>query len=179
MVAAQQAWCVECVFRVRLSRERGGRESVRPNGAIALGDLGDLYVTGRDADLIISGGVNIYPAEVEHALLEVSGVADACVVERRGERVHAVVVVADTVDVADLEIVLRERRGYKVPRSWEVRDALRRSEAGEVVAPSSAGRSERGAVAHRVGGETSREFAAGTVSSRVDSATVLAWNSLS
>ncbi len=51
-----------------------------------LDEAGYLYVTGRDADLTISGGVNIYPAEVEHALLEVPGVIDACVVGRKDER---------------------------------------------------------------------------------------------
>ncbi|QXU56427.1 hypothetical protein KI427_26585 (plasmid) [Rhodococcus ruber] len=63
---------------------------------------------------------------------------DACVVgrkdERWGESVHAVVVGSDPVDVEVLEVALRERlAGYKVPRSWEVRDAVPRSEAGKLL----------------------------------------------
>jgi long-chain acyl-CoA synthetase len=122
--------------------------SSRHDGHVTLGDLGRfdtdgyLYLSDRAVDLIISGGVNIYPAEIEHALLELPGVTDACVVgrpdERWGESVHAVVVTErpGTEDglAESLETELRGRvAGYKIPRSWTFVDALPRSAAGKLL----------------------------------------------
>lgn len=120
----------------------------RLDGHVTLGDLGRLdedgylYLSDRSVDLIISGGVNIYPAEIEHALLELPGVGDACVVgrpdEKWGESVHAVVVVdrSGTHDevAASLDAELRARiAGYKVPRSWAFTEALPRSASGKLL----------------------------------------------
>jgi long-chain acyl-CoA synthetase len=120
----------------------------RLDGHVTLGDLGRLdedgylYLSDRAVDLIISGGVNIYPAEIEHALLELPGVADACVVgrpdEKWGESVHAVVVVDRSGSrgevAASLEAELRARiAGYKIPRSWAFVEALPRSAAGKLL----------------------------------------------
>ncbi|MBE1536838.1 AMP-binding protein [Actinomadura algeriensis] len=120
----------------------------RLDGHVTLGDLGRLdedgylYLSDRAADLIISGGVNIYPAEIEHALLELPGVTDACVVgrpdEKWGESVHAVVVVdrpgAHDEVAASLGAELRTRiAGYKIPRSWAFAEALPRSAAGKLL----------------------------------------------
>jgi long-chain acyl-CoA synthetase len=120
----------------------------RVDGHVTLGDLGRfdedgyLYLSDRAVDLIISGGVNIYPAEVEHALMELPGVTDACVValpdERWGESVHAVVVTSregtqDELSAA-LDAGLRAKiAGYKVPRSWAFVDELPRSAAGKLL----------------------------------------------
>jgi long-chain acyl-CoA synthetase len=115
---------------------------------VTLGDLGRfdedgyLYLSDRAVDLIISGGVNIYPAEIEHALLELDGVTDVCVVgrpdERWGENVHAVVVTdrpgTETELAEGLEQELRVKiAGFKVPRSWAFVDALPRSAAGKLL----------------------------------------------
>lgn len=120
----------------------------RLDGHVTLGDLGRLdgdgylYLSDRSADLIISGGVNIYPAEIEHALLELPGVTDACVVgrpdEKWGESVHAVVVTdrAGTNEevAASLDTELRARiAGYKIPRSWAFAESLPRSAAGKLL----------------------------------------------
>lgn len=120
----------------------------RVGGHVTLGDVGYLdedgylYLSDRGADLIISGGVNIYPAEIEHALLELPSVRDACVVGRPdphwGESVHAVVVTDATGPHEDLEqrlvAGLRERiAGFKVPRSFEFVTALPRSETGKLL----------------------------------------------
>ncbi|GGQ26478.1 long-chain acyl-CoA synthetase [Actinomadura coerulea] len=120
----------------------------RQDGHVTLGDLGRLdedgylYLSDRSADLIISGGVNIYPAEIEHALLELPGVTDACVVgrpdEKWGESVHAVVVVdrpgTDEEVAAALDAELRARiAGYKIPRSWAFAEELPRSAAGKLL----------------------------------------------
>lgn len=123
-------------------------EGSRIDGHITLGDLGRfdadgyLYLSDRAVDLIISGGVNIYPAEIEHALLTLPDVNDACVVGRPddhwGESVHAVVVTSrdgdDNERAAALEAELRTLiAGFKLPRSWAFVDALPRSEAGKLL----------------------------------------------
>lgn len=120
----------------------------RVDGHVTLGDLGRfdedgyLYLSDRAVDLIISGGVNIYPAEIEHALLELPGVQDSCVVgrpdERWGESVHAVVVTSRREDedelIASLDRELRSKiAGFKVPRSWEFVESLPRSPAGKLL----------------------------------------------
>ncbi|WP_134324310.1 AMP-binding enzyme [Cumulibacter soli] len=111
---------------------------------MTLGDIGHLdgdgflFLRDRAADLIISGGVNIYPAEIEHALLEHPLVTDACVVgvpdDEWGERVHAKVVTAAELSADDLQAFLRERlAGFKVPRELVFTDAVPRSEVGKLL----------------------------------------------
>jgi fatty-acyl-CoA synthase len=93
------------------------------------GDLGRLdpagyvYVTGRVEDLIISGGMNVYPAEVEAALATLPGVAECAVRglpdERWGEAVTAVVVPAPGVDLTEDQVIAHVRTriaGYKRPQ---------------------------------------------------------------
>ncbi len=113
-----------------------------------LGDLGwldedgYLYLSDRRADLILSGGVNLYPAEIEAALARHPAVAEAAVVgvphPEFGEQVHAVVVpregVAEEGLAASLDAWCRERlAGPKRPRSWEFAAELPRSEAGKLL----------------------------------------------
>ena len=118
-------------------------------GRATLGDLGRvdeegwLYLSDRRADLILSGGVNIYPAEIEAVLLRHPGVAEAAVVgvpqEEFGEQVHAVIVPRDPrADQAalrvELEALCRDGlAGPKRPRSWEFAGELPRSEAGKLL----------------------------------------------
>ena len=114
-----------------------------------LGDIGRLdedgylYLLDRRADIIISGGVNIYPAEIESALLELPFVADCCVVgipnEEWGEEVRAVVEIDPAHEVADDAIgeaiiaFCREKlAGYQVPRGVDVVASLPRTEAGKL-----------------------------------------------
>ena len=87
----------------------------------------------------MSGGENVYPAEVEAVLLEHPAVAEGCVVGLPdadwGQRVGAAVVAkADRkLEVADLERNCREKlAGYKVPRSWQLMVSLPRNSAGKV-----------------------------------------------
>ncbi|MGI5329475.1 AMP-binding protein [Actinomadura nitritigenes] len=121
----------------------------RVDGMTTLGDVGRLdqdgylYLSDRAADLIISGGVNIYPAEIENALLEHPGVRDAGVVgvpdDRWGERVVAVVVPAAGTAPSDalaesIRDFARERiAGFKVPKDIEFRDEVPRSEVGKLL----------------------------------------------
>jgi malonyl-CoA/methylmalonyl-CoA synthetase len=107
------------------------------------GDLGersaDGYYTlrGRRTDLIISGGFNIYPREIEEVLLEQPGVREAVVCgvpdARRGELPVAYVVADETFDPAVLEEACRKvLASFKVPRGYVRVDALPRTALGKV-----------------------------------------------
>lgn len=119
----------------------------------SLGDLGYidaegyLFLTDRKGDMILSGGANIYPAEVEAALMEHPQVHSAAVIglpdEDLGNRVHAVVQVEGEVAEDDLRTFVGERLvRYKVPRTFELVTWQVRDDAGKV--RRSALREERG-----------------------------------
>jgi acyl-CoA synthetase (AMP-forming)/AMP-acid ligase II len=112
----------------------------RSGDAGHLDEDGYLYITDRIKDMIISGGENVYPAEVERVLVEHPAVAEVAVIgvpdERWGEVPKAVVVPApgQVVDEAGLIAFCRERLAhYKCPRSVEVVDELPRNQAGKVL----------------------------------------------
>jgi long-chain acyl-CoA synthetase len=122
------------------------RSSYRGN-AMTLGDLGYvdedgfLYLTGRGSETIISGGVNIYPAEVENVLLTHPAVEDLAVIgvpdEEWGERVLAVVQPKAGIDLAGLEEDLirfcqDHMARYKCPRQIVFRSELPREENGKL-----------------------------------------------
>jgi acyl-CoA synthetase (AMP-forming)/AMP-acid ligase II len=103
---------------------------------------GYLYLTGRETDMILSGGVNIYPAEVESVLLAHPEVRDAAVIgvpdPEFGERVLAVVQPATaTADLAELASTLDRHcratlAGFKVPRRYELTGGLPRDDNGKL-----------------------------------------------
>jgi long-chain acyl-CoA synthetase len=112
-------------------------------GWLHTGDVGYVdedgyyYLVDRKKDMIIRGGENVYPREVEDVLLEHSGVRAAAVVGRldevRGEEVHAVVVLAGGVDLAGVEEHCRERLApFKVPSSWDVVEELPKTATGKI-----------------------------------------------
>jgi long-chain acyl-CoA synthetase len=120
--------------------------ALMPDGWLRTGDGGYcdedayLFLTDRIKDMIVSGGENIYPIEVEEVLSQHPGVSDVAVIgvpdERWGETVMALVVRAPaaTVDADELVAFARERlAGYKLPRSVEFVDELPRSPAGKVL----------------------------------------------
>ena len=101
---------------------------------------GYLYLFDRVKDMIVSGGENIYPVEIENALHEHPGVADCAVIgvpdPKWGEAVKAIVVRAPgaTVEAAELIAFARERiAGYKVPKSIDFVDALPRNPSGKIL----------------------------------------------
>ena len=103
-------------------------------------DEGYVFICDRRSDMIISGGMNIYPAEVESVLHAHPDVMDAAVFgvpsDEWGESVHAVVQpkAGHTIDLAALESYAAERlAGYKRPRTWEVRPELPRTESGKLL----------------------------------------------
>jgi long-chain acyl-CoA synthetase len=118
------------------------------DGFFTLGDMGYLdadgylFLTGRSAETIISGGVNIYPQEIDAELLKHPSVADVCTIgvpnEEWGEEVKAVVLPADGVapDDAlrdDLLAFAREvLPGFKCPRSIDFAEDLPRLDSGKI-----------------------------------------------
>jgi fatty-acyl-CoA synthase len=119
--------------------------ATRPGGWLRTGDLvtmddrGYLRMTGRLKEMIVSGGENIFPVEIENALLEHADVAQVAVVgvhhDRWGESAVAVIVPAAgrSPDTSDLEAFLRERlAAFKVPRQWAIVDDLPRTASGKV-----------------------------------------------
>jgi long-chain acyl-CoA synthetase len=103
---------------------------------------GYLFLTDRSADLIISGGVNIYPAEVDAVLLTHPAVGDAATIgvpdEEWGERVLSVVELHDGVSPSDelaAELITwcRDRLAhFKCPRAVDFTDALPRQDNGKL-----------------------------------------------
>ena len=122
------------------------RRGVERDGLVSVGDMGYLdeegflFVVDRASDMVISGGVNIYPAEIEHVLITLPGVADCAVVgipdDEYGEALAAQVVAeaGAKLDAEALRLGLSERiAGYKVPRRIDIVDALPRDDNGKVV----------------------------------------------
>ena len=114
-------------------------------GLIAPGDVGYfdkdgfLYLCDRAKDMIISGGVNIYPAEIEAELSKMPGVADCAVFgipdEEFGEAVYAVVQPSEGWDLnqAGVKAYLREHvAGYKMPRRVDLAAELPREDSGKI-----------------------------------------------
>jgi bile acid-coenzyme A ligase len=105
-----------------------------------LDDDGYLFIVDRRQDMIISGGANIFPAEVEAALSEHTGLADAVVIglpdAEWGHRVHAIVQPVDPAappSEDDLRAHCRARlAAYKVPKAFETVEQIPRTSAGKV-----------------------------------------------
>ncbi len=121
------------------------RQRAEKRGLFALGDVGYLdrdgylYLCGRATDMIISGGVNIYPAEVEAEILRIPGVADCGVFgipdEEFGEQVCAFVQLRPGVSLSGPDITAAIKphlAGYKLPRRIEFRDELPREDSGKI-----------------------------------------------
>ena len=125
-------------------RYLGAEARSREGGWESLGDLGRvdeegyLYLGDRMQDMILTGGSNVYPAEVEAALQEHPHVRSCCVIglpdEDLGQRIHAIVEAdADQVATEELLRFLGERLvRYKVPRSIELVQEVLRDDAGKV-----------------------------------------------
>ncbi|OJY29266.1 MAG: hypothetical protein BGO98_43600 [Myxococcales bacterium 68-20] len=116
------------------------------DGYFSVGDLarrdrdGRYFIEGRKRDMVISGGVNVYPAEVEGVLEQHPDIGEVAVVgvpdREWGERVRAFVVprAGATLDEGELKAFARERlAGPKVPRDFVVIDALPRNPTGKVL----------------------------------------------
>jgi long-chain acyl-CoA synthetase len=125
--------------------EKTAKANLRP-GLFTLGEIGYMdedgyiFLTDRDSDMVVSGGVNIYPAEAEGVLIEHPEVADiACIGiphQDMGEQLHALVIPEhpeSPPDPGDLLAWCRERLStYKCPRSVEFVDDVGRNTMGKV-----------------------------------------------
>lgn len=114
-------------------------------GVFTLGEIGYMdedgfvYITDRFSDMVVSGGVNLYPAEAEHVLIDHPAVVDvACIGiphPEMGEELRALIVVADgtTPSEEDLLAFCRQRlSSFKCPRSVQFVDDLGRSTMGKI-----------------------------------------------
>jgi long-chain acyl-CoA synthetase len=134
--------------RFRYQGDEDKTAAAHRGDAFTVGDIGRLdeegylYLCGRSADVVVSAGVNVYPAEVEQALTDVPGVADLCAVggpdAERGEVVVLHVAAAPGTDrgelLAELTRVAEQRLApYKRPRRTLVVDTVPRDETGKLL----------------------------------------------
>jgi acyl-CoA synthetase (AMP-forming)/AMP-acid ligase II len=128
-------------YKQRDSYDKSRRGSFHTVGDIAYrDDEGYYYICDRKNDMIISGGMNIYPAEIEAAIEQHPAVYEVAVFgipsEDWGETVHATVVLRPgaTLSAADVMAFSREHlAGYKTPRSVDFVDELPRTGSGKVL----------------------------------------------
>jgi long-chain acyl-CoA synthetase len=125
--------------------EKSAAAHLRP-GVFTLGEIGYIdedgfvFITDRFSDMVVSGGVNIYPAESEQELINHPGIADvACIGvphEEMGEELKALVIPSDPAsppDPAEIIAWVRQRiSSYKCPRSVEIVDDLGRNSMGKI-----------------------------------------------
>ncbi len=122
------------------------RKKIERDGLITLGDIGYLdedgflFVCDRESDMVISGGVNIYPAEIESELISHPDIADCAIVgipdEEYGERLLAFVQPFRDAELSGdaLRQWLKPRMaGYKIPREFRFQMDLPRDDSGKIV----------------------------------------------
>jgi fatty-acyl-CoA synthase len=122
----------------------GGKEVI--DGLLSSGDVGHidsdgrLFIDGRDDEMIVSGGENVFPREVEDLLADHEAVVEAAVIgvedSEFGQRLKAFVVVKDGVEIAEDELkahVKANLASYKTPREVEFLEELPRNATGKVL----------------------------------------------
>ena len=122
----------------------GGKDVI--DGLLSSGDVGHfdgagrLFVDGRDDDMIVSGGENVFPAEVEDLLAAHDAIVEVAVFgvddEQFGQRLKAVIVLRDGAELSVDEIkkhIKANLAAYKVPRDIEFMDELPRTSTGKVL----------------------------------------------
>ncbi|MGH3620345.1 MAG: AMP-binding enzyme, partial [Sciscionella sp.] len=124
----------------------GGGNKEIIDGLLSSGDIGHfdsdglLFIDGRDDEMIVSGGENVYPLEVESLLLEHERISDAAVIgvpdEEFGQRLRAFVVVSSAAEVTEDEIKAHVKANlarYKVPRDVRFLEELPRNATGKLL----------------------------------------------
>ena len=133
-----------CVMPGYWKREEANAEAIDQDGWFHTGDAGYfdeegyLYIYDRVKEMIVSGGENIYPAEVENALAGHPAVQDVAVIgvpdEKWGEAVKAIVAAKAEVSEAELIAYARERiAGYKLPKSIDFIAKVPRNPSGKIM----------------------------------------------
>jgi acyl-CoA synthetase (AMP-forming)/AMP-acid ligase II len=128
-------------YKQRDSYEEASRGDFHTVGDIAYrDDEGFIYICDRRTDMVISGGMNIYPAEIEAALEQHPGIFDVAVFgipsEEWGELVHATVVLAPGAALSEADVMAYAREhlaGYKSPRSVAFAEELPRTGSGKIL----------------------------------------------
>ncbi|MEL6307974.1 MAG: AMP-binding protein, partial [Chloroflexota bacterium] len=117
-----------------------GNRWLHSGDAGMIDDDGCIYIVDRYKDMYISGGENVYPAEVEQVIFQLDGVADAGVIgvphEKWGECGKAIVVLAKSASISETDIIAHCKQNlatFKVPLSVEFVDELPRNAAGKVL----------------------------------------------
>ncbi|MBS1881315.1 MAG: acyl-CoA synthetase, partial [Actinobacteria bacterium] len=124
----------------------GGEGKQAIEGLLSSGDVGHfdeagrLFVDGRDDEMIVSGGENVFPREVEDLLADLAGVAEVAVIgvedAEFGQRLKAFVVLEPGAELAEVDLVGHVKAnlaGYKAPREVEFIDELPRNATGKVL----------------------------------------------
>ena len=124
----------------------GGGGKAIVNGLMATGDVGHfdekgrLYIDGRDDEMIVSGGENVFPREVEELLITMDGVSDVAVLGAEdadfGQRLRAFLVLDRGASVSEDEVknfVKENLARYKVPRDVLFLDELPRNPTGKIL----------------------------------------------
>jgi long-chain acyl-CoA synthetase len=133
-----------CLSDFTYLNDDGKRKLVERDGLISVGDIGylkgdRLYLCDRRSDMVISAGVNIYPAEIESVLIQCPGIKDCAVFgipdDEFGESLAAAIErdADHAVTVEDVRSYLEARlASFKIPRLVEFHDALPREESGKI-----------------------------------------------
>jgi fatty-acyl-CoA synthase len=122
----------------------GGKEAI--DGLLSSGDVGHLdaagrlFIDGRDDEMIVSGGENVFPREVEDLLADHPAVVEVAVIgvpdKEFGQRLKAFVVTGEDAELSDTEVrdyVKANLAAYKAPREVEFLDELPRNATGKVL----------------------------------------------
>lgn len=128
-------------YRNKAETERAIRDGWLYTGDVGyLDEEGEVYIVERKNDLIIRGGFNIYPSEVEKVLTSHPDISDAGVLgvpdERYGEKVCALIVPnkGAVIDKKDIQLFCREKlANYKVPSYIEFRDSIPKNQLGKLL----------------------------------------------
>lgn len=114
------------------------------DGWVSVGDIakrdseGHLYIVDRKKDMIISGGINVYPREIENVLIEHPCIIECAVFGIRdlkwGESIHAAIVISEEVSAEKLAAWLRNNiAGFKLPKHYHFVDVLPRNATGKIL----------------------------------------------
>ncbi|HVW48526.1 MAG TPA: AMP-binding protein [Solirubrobacterales bacterium] len=122
----------------------GGKEAIE--GLLSSGDVGHfdadgrLFVDGRDDEMIVSGGENVFPREVEDLLADLAGIAEVAVIgvedDKFGQRLKAFVVLEEGASLTEADLgahVKANLASFKTPREVEFLDELPRNATGKVL----------------------------------------------
>jgi acyl-CoA synthetase (AMP-forming)/AMP-acid ligase II len=131
---------------MRMEGYTGGGNKEAIDGLLSSGDVGHfdedgrLFVDGRDDEMIVSGGENVFPREVEDLLADLDGIAEVAIIgvddDQYGQRLKAFVVLEQGASLSEADLgahVKANLASYKTPREVEFLDELPRNATGKVL----------------------------------------------